>query len=464
MKKLNLIIFSLLFVSIQSHGQLQNVVQGNVTPGFYSLSNYVLNPSCLSNKNNITDASSILTRITSSGLVNGIACQIDSTATSQVVKFATRSFDGSLKNQSCEAQIVYNGDASLYQFYVEQGVSNTVVSTTLTLTNTAGDSKTASVSFPCGDGTNATRLVVASTGNGAVIKTALAYVGLSTSSASSSSNQSYELSNVGLSSSVAANALTVALRQFDGSSSCSTGTAACKIGFRSSTLTSGAYNQRSVTSALSLTVPSGASLGHVSAVSEYVYVYALDNAGTVELAVSGSLVDAGVLISTTAISAGSTSRTTVYSTTARTSVPFRLLGRFKSTQTTAGTWASAMSEISLGGVDVFLSNQVISAGSSPIRIEYVGVDANCTAGPCTIARQSGSWVNSIGFNNTGDYTININAGTFSSAPTCWGNSGANVASMMLISTVTTTSVRVLHFNGGGSAVNNNFYVTCVGPR
>ena len=43
------------------------------------------------------------------------------------------------------------------------------------------------------------------------------------------------------------------------------------------------------------------------------------------------------------------SATVMYSTTARTNVPFRLVGYLLNTQTTAGTWASAGTKLQVGG-------------------------------------------------------------------------------------------------------------------
>jgi hypothetical protein len=135
---------------------------------------------------------------------------------------------------------------------------------------------------------------------------------------------------------VAANALTATLQP-------------TPITFRNSSLGSGAINNRMVTTVLSLTIPSGATLGTVNAVQSRLVLLAIDNAGTVELAVvniaGGNQLDETNLISTTAISAGSTSANTIYSTTARTSVPYRVVGFIESTQTTAGTWATAPSTI-----------------------------------------------------------------------------------------------------------------------
>jgi len=121
------------------------------------------------------------------------------------------------------------------------------------------------------------------------------------------------------------------------------------LNFRNTPLTSGTINTRTVATAISVVVPSTATLGTVSAQQSRLVLLALDNSGTVELAVvniSGSTnLDETTLISTTAIIAGSNSTNVVYSTTARTSLPFRVVGYIESTQATAGTWATAPSTI-----------------------------------------------------------------------------------------------------------------------
>jgi hypothetical protein len=120
------------------------------------------------------------------------------------------------------------------------------------------------------------------------------------------------------------------------------------LAFRSTTLGSGAVTYVTGTPA-NLVVPSTATLGTVSGQQSRLVVLALNNAGTIELAVvniagGNDLTETG-LISTTAIAAASNSSSTVYSTTARTSVAYRVLGYIESTQTTAGTWATAPSTI-----------------------------------------------------------------------------------------------------------------------
>lgn len=159
----------------------------------------------------------------------------------------------------------------------------------------------------------------------------------------------YQITNLGLATSVAANELTISLKQADGSTDPSTGGASVRIGFRSSTITSGAYNVRSVTSSLSLTVSSGSTLGHQSGVDRYIYVYALDNAGTVALGVSSAHYNDGSIVTTTAEggAGAADSNSAMYSASALTNVPCRLIGLLLSNQATAGTWASNMANVSV---------------------------------------------------------------------------------------------------------------------
>ncbi len=136
----------------------------------------------------------------------------------------------------------------------------------------------------------------------------------------------------------------MAPKQADGSTD-ATSSLPVTIGFRSSTLSSGAFNQRKVTGALSLTVPSGATLGQSNATAANLYLYALDNAGTVELAISGKDFGDSDRQSTTVLDTASDDGSTLYSTTARSNVPIRKIGKLINTQATAGTWATAPSTI-----------------------------------------------------------------------------------------------------------------------
>lgn len=143
--------------------------------------------------------------------------------------------------------------------------------------------------------------------------------------------------------SVAASALTLALKTAAGVDA--TTAVPLPIPFRSSTLSSGTKNIRQVTAALSLVVPSTATLGSQSGVDQWLYLYGLDNAGAVELAISGTNFGTNFINSTTAIAAASNSTAVIYSTAARASVAMTLLTTIRSNQTTAGTYAAVPVEV-----------------------------------------------------------------------------------------------------------------------
>lgn len=144
--------------------------------------------------------------------------------------------------------------------------------------------------------------------------------------------------------SVAANALTVTLDP-------------TTLDFRDATLSSGAVNTRVIPTQLSLTVPSGATLGTVNGGLHTLVILAIDNAGTIELAIVNlaggtELTEKGV-ISTVAIDATADLDDVIYSDTSRSNVPYRVVEIVRSTQATAGTWATAPSLVQgAGGIAV----------------------------------------------------------------------------------------------------------------
>lgn len=154
--------------------------------------------------------------------------------------------------------------------------------------------------------------------------------------------------------SVASSALTIALKTPAGADG--TSAAPVSMPFRSATLTSGAVVVRKLTAAASLVVSSGSTLGTSSGVDAWLYIYALDNSGTIELAISGTYYGDHFIGSTTAEggAGGADSDSTIYSTTSRSSVAMRLLAAVRSNQTTAGTWAAVPVECrlaELGGIE-----------------------------------------------------------------------------------------------------------------
>lgn len=153
----------------------------------------------------------------------------------------------------------------------------------------------------------------------------------------------YTVQNLSFTATVGSKALTVALKGIDGNAPSATNP--INIAFRSATATSSVTVLRTVTAATSVVLSSGSSLGFGSGASGYIYVYAIDYAGTVELAL-GCMPAAPyyVVVSTTAEggSGGADSATTLYSTTARTNIPCRLIGIITiTTGATAGEWDNA---------------------------------------------------------------------------------------------------------------------------
>lgn len=117
------------------------------------------------------------------------------------------------------------------------------------------------------------------------------------------------------------------------------------LAFRSTTLTSGTPTLVSNAAQITTTISSGSTGGTISAVQSDILILAINNAGTMELAwtniAGGVNLDETTLINTTAEggAGAADSAAVIYSTTARTGVAFRVVGIFRSTQTTAGTWA-----------------------------------------------------------------------------------------------------------------------------
>ena len=145
--------------------------------------------------------------------------------------------------------------------------------------------------------------------------------------------------------------LSVTATQAAGDLTC--GLNACLLRFRSATLTDGVSINRFVGSPLSLVIPNGALLGATSGVATRLVLVAIDNAGTIELAIINESADVSetTLISTTAISTGSDSINVFYSTTARSNVPFRVVGIIDATNT-AGAWGNPALVQGAGGKEI----------------------------------------------------------------------------------------------------------------
>ena len=142
---------------------------------------------------------------------------------------------------------------------------------------------------------------------------------------------------------VASNALTATLN------------APCILQFRNPTLNSGTPVSSNIASNLSLTVPSGATLGTTAGVLARLVFLVAYNGGSPVLCVanlSGGLnLDETTLISPTTISSSATSANVIYSASAvAANSPFRVIGFCDISETTAGTWATGPTTVQgIGG-------------------------------------------------------------------------------------------------------------------
>lgn len=160
------------------------------------------------------------------------------------------------------------------------------------------------------------------------------------------------LENVGLAVTMAANAVTIALKGADGNDPSATNLVG--VSFRNATITTGTASKVQASAAISTVISSGSTGGTVSATAGRIWIGAILTGGAIELAwfnarsgVSIAPINEGGLISTTAEggAGGADSAQTWYSTTARANVPVTILGYFDATEATAGTWATAASAV-----------------------------------------------------------------------------------------------------------------------
>jgi len=160
--------------------------------------------------------------------------------------------------------------------------------------------------------------------------------------------------NYSLTATVAANALTISCGKLN-------------LEFRSATLTTGTTTLVSG-DPNDLVISSGSTLGTVNGVESDIAVVAINNAGTIELAAiniaGGDDLSETGLISTSAEggAGGADSAITFYSTTARANVAYRLIAVIRSTQATAGTWASAPTLVQSTFGKAFAATQSLGQG------------------------------------------------------------------------------------------------------
>jgi hypothetical protein len=202
-----------------------------------------------------------------------------------------------------------------------------------------------------------------------------------------------------ISASVAGNALTISASYLS-------------LDFRSTTLGSGAVTRVCGTPA-NLVISSGSTLGTTNGVQSDIVVLAINNAGTIELAAvnlaGGTDLSEINLVSTTAEggAGAADSATVVYSTTARSNLSYRVIGIVRSTQATAGTWATAPSLIQgIGGqalealltpqpqiqpVSASVAGNALTISASALTLDF----RSTTLGSGTVTRVSGTPANLV---------------------------------------------------------------------
>lgn len=218
--------------------------------------------------------------------------------------------------------------------------------------------------------------------------------------------------NYSFSAAVGSSALTMALKDAAGNDP--SASSPVVIAFRSATSATGTPVYVSHSSSLSQTISSGSTIGHADNKSEETFWYFLNNAGTLKLAFSSTRHDDNSIVTTTAEggAGAADSKTVIYSDAAYSNVAIRFACRTKSTQTTAGTWASAPTEVSiLPRVSVQSKHEIIADtgnghGSTNTKIRRL---TNATTTGTYITRAtSAADGDSYTINKDGPYGITYN--------------------------------------------------------
>jgi hypothetical protein len=156
--------------------------------------------------------------------------------------------------------------------------------------------------------------------------------------------------------------------------------------FRNATAGTGDYTDVQFSSALTLVLSSGSTLGASSGVPFCLWLVAFNDAGTLRLGAVNTLSGTNILALNTSLLLSSTaeggagaadSGHTVYTGTAVTSKAFVVLGYLEYTLATAGTWVTAPSKIQIYDKSVPLPGTVINY----YRTDYTAVATGTTALP-----------------------------------------------------------------------------------
>lgn len=277
--------------------------------------------------------------------------------------------------------------------------------------------------------------------------------------------------NMGLSTSVSTNILTIALKQKDGSTDPSTGGAKVTFAFHNTAVpsTSRSYTTVDVTSALSIAAPNGATLGLANNVASYIWVYAVNNGGTVDLCVmGGNPIEDNTVASSSTIGAGSTSAGVLYCNGSYTNKTVRLIGRILETQTVAGAYASTVSEVFLLPVPKYKRGPItVTSGAISATSAYVfTIPSQSIVAPNVYSNNSnlfttsasiapGTTLNASGTGSpslTGAFTFTLPTAVSLTAGVTYTNNGNTY-----VVTENTTSSTTMHASGPASPAVSGAY-------
>lgn len=268
-----------------------------------------------------------------------------------------------------------------------------------------------------------------------------------------------QISNCTIATTVSANALTISLK--DNAGAAPSAFTPCKVVYRNSTAATGSYTAVTTTSALSLVISSGSTLGCQNNAECDLYIYAINSgSGTVLGVINAYQFDEGALQSSGAEGGGggADSVRVLYSTAAQTNKPVRLLARVEITETTAGTWVTNASNITPYTANPLLTTDILTG-----QMVLNATSIHC-AGSSSVS-QTGDWISSIGNITSGVCTVSVRAGVFSISPHCTGNPDqTNGNALVQVTVDSATSIR-MHCSASGSNCSNwDGQLICVGQR
>ncbi len=207
--------------------------------------------------------------------------------------------------------------------------------------------------------------------------------------------QGWEIVNGALSVTVAGNNLTVALKTKAGTDPSATDPVLVK--FRDPTTGNGTYVVRTVTNALSVVVPNGATLGTLNATLSRIYVVLGDDAGVVKLGVYNPLnygppigsirrLRQNQQYTSLAVSTGADNEQTIYSTAGWTNKYVVYVGYFEISEATAGVWATAPALIQILAPNDPISGDIV--GSNIVTSTAVVTGTSVTPVDDTVPQSS----------------------------------------------------------------------------